>query len=125
MKLMQYKGFYGSVEASVEDGCLYGKLEFIDPLVNFEGDTVQDLEAAFQEAVDDYVETCQAQGIAPQKPYRGTFNVRVGRDLHRKAVIAAKKRDMNLNELVKQALEHEVGESRKSGVKSQIVHSDQ
>jgi predicted HicB family RNase H-like nuclease len=32
----------------------------------------------------------------------------VGEELHRAAVIAAKQRDMNLNELVKRAIEREV-----------------
>jgi predicted HicB family RNase H-like nuclease len=105
---MEYKGFYGSVEASIEDGCLFGKLEFIDPLVNYEGETVSELEAAFREAVEDYLASCEVRGIEPQKPYRGSFNVRVGRDLHRAAVIAAGQRGLNLNELVKQALEHEL-----------------
>ncbi len=108
MKLMEYKGFYGSIEASVEDGCLFGKLEFIDPLVNYEGETVQEIEVAFHEAVDDYIESCKTLNIEPQKSYRGTFNVRIGRDLHRAAVIAAKQRDINLNELVKRAIEREV-----------------
>ena len=108
MKLMEYKGFYGSVEASVEDGCLFGKLEFIDPLVNYEGDTVQEIEAAFHEAVDDYLKACDELNAEPQKPYRGTFNVRIGTDLHRAATIAAKQKDINLNELVKQAIEREI-----------------
>lgn len=108
MKLMEYKGFYGSIEASVEDGCLFGKLEFIDPLVNYQGMTVQEIKAAFHESVDDYVKSCEALNIEPRKPYRGTFNVRIGRDLHRAAVIAAKQKDMNLNELVRRAIEREV-----------------
>ncbi len=29
MKMLEYKGYYGSIEASVEDNLLYGKLEFI------------------------------------------------------------------------------------------------
>lgn len=108
MKLMQYKGFYGSIEASVEDGCLFGKLEFIEPLVNYEGETVQEIKAAFHEAVDDYLKTCEEMGIEPQKPYKGTFNVRIGRDLHRAAAIAAKQKNINLNELVKRAIEKEL-----------------
>ncbi len=108
MKLMEYKGFYGSIEASVEDGCLFGKLEFIDPLVNYEGETVQEIKVAFHEAVDDYIKSCKVLNIEPRKPYRGTFNVRIGQDLHRAAVIAAKQRDINLNELVKRAIEREV-----------------
>ncbi len=66
MKLMHYKGFHGSVEASIEDECLYGRQEFIDPLVNFEGDTVQNLEVPFQGAVDDYIKTCRMIGVTPQ-----------------------------------------------------------
>ncbi|MEN8180150.1 MAG: type II toxin-antitoxin system HicB family antitoxin [Pseudomonadota bacterium] len=108
MKLMEYKGFYGAVEASVEDGCLFGKLEFIDPLVNYEGETVQEIEAAFHEAVDDYIKTCEESNVEPQKPYRGTFNVRIGRNLHRAAAIAARQKDINLNELVKRAIEREL-----------------
>ena len=108
MKLMKYEGFYGTVEASVEDGCLFGKLEFIDPLVNYEGETVQEIEAAFHEAVDDYIETCEELNVEPQRPYRGTFNVRIGRNLHRAAAIAARQKDINLNELVKRAIEREL-----------------
>lgn len=108
MKLMEYEGFYGSVEASVEDGCLFGKLEFIDPLVNYEGETVQEIEAVFHEAVDDYIKSCEQLNVEPRKTYRGTFNVRIGRDLHRAAAIAAKQKEINLNELVKRAIEHEV-----------------
>ena len=108
MKLMEYEGYYGSVEASVEDGCLFGKLEFVDPLVNYEGETVQEIEAAFHEAVDDYIKSCGELNIEPSKPYRGSFNVRIGRDLHRAAAISAKQKEINLNELVKRAIEREV-----------------
>jgi len=109
MKLMEYKGFYGSIDASVEDGCLFGKLEFIDPLVNYEGETVAEVRLAFQEAVEDYLNTCKALGVEPAKPYRGTFNVRIGRDLHKAAAVAAKQRGLNMNELVKRAIERELG----------------
>ena len=108
MKLMEYEGFYGSVEASVEDGCLFGKLEFIDPLVNYEGTTVQEVEVAFQEAVNDYIKNCEELNVEPRKPYRGTFNVRIGHDLHRAAAISARQKEINLNELVKRAIEREI-----------------
>ena len=58
-KLMQYRGYYGSAEASPEDGCLYGKLEFISSLVSYEATTVPKLVKAFHQAVDDYLLTCE------------------------------------------------------------------
>ncbi len=56
--LLQYRGCYGSIETSAEDNCLFGKLLFIRALVNYEGETVAELQAAFREAVDDYLATC-------------------------------------------------------------------
>ncbi len=35
--------------------CFFGKIEGIDGLVNFEGESVAELTNAFHEAVDDYL----------------------------------------------------------------------
>ena len=104
MKLLRYKGFYGSIEVSLEDDCLFGQLEFIDPLVNYEAQTAQGLEQSFKQAVDDYLADCEAHGREPVKPYRGSFNVRIGAELHQKALVAAKEKSMNLNEFVKHSI---------------------
>ena len=63
---------------------------------------------AFHEAVDDYMKSCEELKVEPRKPYRGTFNVRIGRDLHRAAAISAKQQEINLNELVERAILREV-----------------
>ncbi|KES21645.1 MULTISPECIES: type II toxin-antitoxin system HicB family antitoxin [unclassified Pseudomonas] len=102
--LLQYRGYYGSIEASTEDNCLFGKLLFIRALVNYEGETVAELQAAFREAVDDYLATCQAQRQEPEVPCKGSFNVRVGHDLHLAASLAANRQHMSLNDLTRQAL---------------------
>ena len=78
-----YKGFTGSLDASLEDECLVGKVLFIDDIVTYEGDTVPALKANFQAAVDRYLAFCEKTGKAANKPYSGTFNVRVGSDLRR------------------------------------------
>ena len=111
MNLMQYQGFYGSIEVSLEDGCLFGKLEFIDPLVSYEGETVQELETAFREAVEDYLGTCQQQGVEPQQPYGDTLKVRIGRKLHQEAGRVAALRGESLHDFVKAAVEHEINRS--------------
>jgi predicted HicB family RNase H-like nuclease len=104
MKMLEHKGYYGSIEASVEDGILYGKLEFIAALVNYEGETVQALKAAFEEAVDDYLATCKAKGYTPELPCKGSFNVRVGHDLHLAAAVKAKELGISLNDFVRNAI---------------------
>nr|WP_189659719.1 type II toxin-antitoxin system HicB family antitoxin [Pseudomonas poae] len=101
---MKHKGYIGSIEASLEDNCLFGKVLFIKALVSYEGKTVSELDAAFQEAVDDYLATCQALGQTPEKPCKGSFNVRVGHDLHLAAALEATRKKVTLNDLTRQAL---------------------
>ena len=108
MSLFRYKGFYGSAEASVEDNCLFGKLEFIEPLISYEGQNVEELEQAFKEAVDDYLLDCEELGREPAKPCKGSFNVRIGPVLHRHALIVAKENNLNLNEFVKRSIEQAI-----------------
>lgn len=102
--LLKHQGYYGSIEASPEDNCLYGKLQFIRALVSYEGETVAELEQAFRDAVDDYLATCAEQGQAPEIPCKGSFNVRVGHDLHLAASVAATQQRITLNDLTRRAL---------------------
>jgi predicted HicB family RNase H-like nuclease len=102
--MLEYKGYLGSVEYSDEDEVLHGRLEFIRDLVTYEGEDAKSIKAEFQEAVDDYLELCEAEGRKADIPLKGSFNVRPGRDLHRRAMIYAKRRGTNLNAVVSDAL---------------------
>ncbi|HFK4600307.1 TPA: type II toxin-antitoxin system HicB family antitoxin [Citrobacter farmeri] len=106
--LMKYKGYYGSSSISFEDGVMHGKLECINDLVTYEGATVAELRAAFEEAVDDYLATCEEIGKSPDKTMSGSFNIRIGESLHKKAYLAAKSKNMTLNDYVKQAISESV-----------------
>jgi predicted HicB family RNase H-like nuclease len=112
--MMEYKGYLGSVHYNDEDEVFHGKLEFIRALVSYEGTHVTSLRNAFREAVDDYMELCQERGEKPETPFKGTFNIRTGSDLHRRASIYAKSRDTSLNQLVTTALEKFLADSKKS-----------
>lgn len=101
----EYNGYVGSIEISTEDNCLHGKLLFIEDLVSYEADTIQDLKAEFIAAVDDYIETCQEIGKEAQRPFKGSFNIRISAELHKRAVIEAYKEDISLNELTSKAID--------------------
>jgi predicted HicB family RNase H-like nuclease len=105
---MTYKGYIGTVRYSEEDEVFHGKIEAINDLIMFEGTSVKALKKAFHEAVDDYLETCKEMGRAPQKPFKGSFNVRIPSDLHRKAVERATRMGVSLNQLVQKALEEKI-----------------
>ncbi|MCH7612028.1 MAG: type II toxin-antitoxin system HicB family antitoxin [Candidatus Marinimicrobia bacterium] len=103
--MMNYKGYYGSVHYTDEDQVFHGKLMFIRALVSYEGENVTGLKNSFQEAVDDYLLMCEKENIEPEKPFKGSFNVRTGTALHRKAVLFAKERGVNLNNVIIEALD--------------------
>jgi len=106
--MLRYKGYYGSIHFDEDDLILFGKVEFIKALISYEGESAAEIKNAFEEAIDDYLAMCEKENILPEKPFKGTFNVRIGEALHEKAVIAATGRGIKLNEFVKQALEHEL-----------------
>lgn len=103
--LLNYKGYYGSVEVSLEDNTIHGKLECINDLVTYEAQTVTDLQSAFEEAVDDYLETCAELGKDPDRTMSGTFNVRIGPELHKRIYLTAKASGSSLNDYVKRTLD--------------------
>jgi predicted HicB family RNase H-like nuclease len=104
--MLEYKGYLGSVEYSDEDEVFHGRLEFIRDLVAYEGTDAKGLKQAFHEAVDDYLALCAEEGRKPDVPLKGSFNVRPGRELHRRAMIFAHRKGLNLNTVVSDALRH-------------------
>ena len=107
---MKYNDFVGSVQYNADDKIFHGKLEFITDLVTFEGTSVSELEAAFREAVDDYLELCKTVGKKPEKSFAGSFNVRIKPELHRRAAIASLERGISLNQLIVDAVRKYVGQ---------------
>jgi len=103
--ILEYNGYYGSIHYSSKDEVFHGKLVGINDLVSYEGESAADLKAAFQEAVEDYLETCKELNKEPDKMYKGSFNVRIPSDLHRKAAIVAAIKNVTLNDLVKTAID--------------------
>ena len=102
--MMEYKGYYGSVHYNDEDRLFYGKLEFIRGLVSYEGRDVDSLRSAFEEAVEDYLNLCSEEGREPDRPFKGSFSVRVGKELHRQAALVARQQGLSLNAFVIDAL---------------------
>lgn len=101
---MEYKNYVGSVEFSESDGVFFGKVMGIRAMISYEGTTAKELVTDFHDAVDNYLELCEAEGKEPERAYKGSFNVRVSPELHKQAVIYASSRQMSLNSLVESAL---------------------
>ena len=101
---MEYRNYIGSVEFSEADGCFYGKVMGVRALISYEGTNAKELVKDFHDAVDDYLALCEAEGRAPEKAYKGSFNVRVSPELHKQAAVYATSHQMTLNGFVESSI---------------------
>ena len=102
---MKYKEYLATVHYSAEDEVFYGKIEGVEDLISFEGRDVKELKEAFEDAVEDYVELCESTGKKVEKTYKGSFNIRVKPELHRKAARKSAEQGISLNQLVEKAIQ--------------------
>ena len=103
-----YKEFIGAVHLSTKDSVFYGKIEGINDLVTFEGESVSELKFAFEEAVEDYIRLCVEVDKEPLKSFKGSFNIRITPKLHSKAFKIAALSGKSLNQFVSDAIKKEV-----------------
>ena len=103
MNTMTYKGYAACIEYSDEDQCLVGHIAGINDVIGFHGDSVAELRAAFEEAVEDYLVTCAKLNRAPQKPYSGRLMLRVSPEIHAAVAAAAQVSGKSINQWAAEA----------------------
>jgi predicted HicB family RNase H-like nuclease len=106
MNTMIYKSYAARIEYSDEDACFIGHIAGITDVIGFHADNVQELRAAFEEAVEDYLASCAKLGRAAQKPASGRLMLRVPPEVHTAALVAAQVSGQSLNQWATQALRH-------------------
>ncbi len=104
MKAMKYMGYSARIEYSDEDACFVGHITGIRDVIGFHGESVAELRHAFEEAVDDYLETCAKIGKTPQKAYSGKLMLRIPPEIHAAVAIAAENSGRSINQWVSDLL---------------------
>ena len=102
---MSYKGYTARVEFDALDRIFFGRLAGIRDIITFHGTTVDELETAFKEAVDDYLATCAKLGEEPNKPYSGKLTLRIPPSVHAAIATAAETSGKSLNKWVTDILD--------------------
>jgi predicted HicB family RNase H-like nuclease len=102
--MLKYKGYTGRVEFDDEEGIFHGEVLDLRDVVTFQGRSVEEIEQAFRESVDDYLEYCSIRGEEPDKPFTGRFMLRLPPDLHRKAYVRAQREGKSLNQWISEKL---------------------
>lgn len=111
MNTMTHQGYTARIEYSDEDEAFVGHIAGIRDVVGFHGESVSELRSAFEEAVDDYLETCAQLGRAPQKPYSGKIMLRVDPSIHARAAAFADAQGKSLNAWAQEVLQRAVADA--------------
>jgi predicted HicB family RNase H-like nuclease len=103
--MLQYKGYTGHVEFDDETGIFHGEVLDLRDIITFQGTSVKEIERAFRESIDDYLEFCKERREEPDKPFSGRLMVRLPPDVHRKAYVSARREGKSLNQWIAEKLE--------------------
>jgi predicted HicB family RNase H-like nuclease len=106
--MLKHRGYSARIEFDQEDKIFVGRIIGIKDGVNFHGTTVEEIEKAFVESVDDYLEMCERLGQSPEKPYSGKISLRIPADIHAAVACAAKTSGRSINQWVTSVLSESV-----------------
>lgn len=102
---MNYKGYFAKVEFDPDDHIFVGRIIGIRDVIGFHGDSVTELETAFQGAVDNYLAACEELGQEPNKPYSGNLMLRIPAEVHASVASAAEASGKSINQWAAGVLE--------------------
>ena len=103
--MLKYMGYTGYVEFDDEAGLFHGEVIDTKDVITFQGTTVEEIQIAFRDSVDDYLEFCTERGEKPDKPFSGKFVLRIPPLIHHQIYVKAVKSGKSLNKWVQETLE--------------------
>ncbi len=106
--MLNYKGYTGHVEFDDEAGIFHGEVLGLRDVVTFQGKTVDGLEQAFRDSIDDYLDFCEARKEEPDKPFSGKLMLRLPPELHRKIYTSSKQEGKSLNQWIAERLKRTI-----------------
>ena len=107
MEKLEYKGYYGSIEYSKGDNCLFGKVIGLNKenCITYEGASAEDLFNDFKAGIEHYLDFCQRKGIKPEKSYNGVLNIRIPSETHSRIATYAEIHGTSINSFIRDSIE--------------------
>ena len=102
---MKYKGYHGQVNYDEEAKLFHGEVVGLRDVITFQGTSVDELEQAFKDSVDEYLDFCKELGRAPEKPFSGKLILRLPPEIHKRAAYEARSSGVSLNAWLNQGIQ--------------------
>lgn len=107
---MKYKGYVGKVIYDDEARLFHGDVMGVRAVITFQGTNVAEIEQAFKDSIDTYIDWCEKRKVEPEKPFSGNLHIRLSSKDHEQLAQEAAERDMSLNSFIVEKL---TGNSRR------------
>ena len=98
--MLKYKGYCGRVEYDDDGKVFHGEVMDTRDVITFQGISAEEIEKAFRDSIDDYLDFCSSRGEKPDKPFSGKFVLRMSPDLHHKIFLKASQCGKSINKWV-------------------------
>ena len=106
--LMEYNGYHAKVEFDQEDQIFIGHVLGINDSLNFHGESVKELTHSMHDCIDNYLDYCKQIGKDPEREFKGSFNVRIKPEQHKKIALYAANEGITINQFVSRAIDDEL-----------------
>ena len=105
MNTMNHKEYTARIESDERENIFVGRVPGLHTIISFHGETVAELRAEFETAIEDFLRDCKEQGVKPEKPASGKLMLRVPPQVHGAALVAAQAAGKSLNQWATEVLE--------------------
>jgi predicted HicB family RNase H-like nuclease len=102
--MMKYKEYIGHVIYDDEAKIFHGEVMGLRDVITFQGSTVQELERAFKDSIDEYLAFCKSRGERPEKTFSGNLRIRIDPNLHAQLALEASTHNKSLNTFIVEKL---------------------
>jgi predicted HicB family RNase H-like nuclease len=107
--MLKYKDYIGdNIEYDSEGKIFTGEVLGLRTVLTFQGRTTDEVEKSFKETIDLYLAMCEEDGVSPERPYSGKFNVRISPELHREIALQAISEKISINDWVIEVFEKSI-----------------
>ena len=109
LPMMKYNGYVGKVVYDSEARLFHGDVLGLRAVITFQGKTVDEVDQAFKDSIDTYIDWCKNRGVEPEKPFSGNLHIRLSPRDHKRLVQEAAERKMSLNSFIVEKLTKKSG----------------
>lgn len=110
--MMTYKNYVAKIDFDSEAKLFHGEVMGTKDVITFQGKSVNELEKAFKDSIEDYLGFCEEKKKTPEKSFSGKLNLRLDPETHRQVAMLSATEEASINQWINEAIEEKLKRQR-------------